>query len=89
MTKPTIPRSIALPWVIPFFVNDDLLIITISKVLHPRHKLEYFMKAGWTQEWINEARAIVCDEYERSYEALVVDLKADSESDEPGFRKVS
>jgi hypothetical protein len=36
-------------------------------VLHPRHKLDYFKKAGWKAEWITAARQIVRDEFERSY----------------------
>jgi len=36
-------------------------------VLHPRHKLRYFNKAGWKADWITTARNIVRDEYQRSY----------------------
>jgi len=35
--------------------------------LHPRHKLTYFQRAGWTPEWIAAAKRIVRDEYDRSY----------------------
>jgi hypothetical protein len=36
-------------------------------VLHPRHKLKYFERAGWEAEWITAAEEIVCAEFERSY----------------------
>lgn len=39
----------------------------LDVVLHPRHKLAYFKKAGWDAEWIDAAELIVREEYERSY----------------------
>jgi hypothetical protein len=36
-------------------------------VLHPRHKLAYFAKAGWEDDWIETARNIVRTEFDRSY----------------------
>lgn len=36
-------------------------------VLHPRHKLTYFQRAGWTAEWIATAKKIVRDEFDRNY----------------------
>jgi hypothetical protein len=36
-------------------------------VLHPRHKLAYFKMAGWEQEWIETAKELVRDVFERSY----------------------
>lgn len=38
-----------------------------TKVLHPRYKLDYFKTAGWEEEWIGAARAIVRAEFERTY----------------------
>lgn len=38
-------------------------------VLHPRHKLDYFKMAKWDKEWIDAARQIVRDEFERTYKA--------------------
>ena len=32
-------------------------------VLHPRHKLHYFKKAGWEEGWIETARDIVRAEF--------------------------
>ena len=36
-------------------------------VLHPRHKLAYFQRAGWAPDWIAAAKDIVRDEFDRSY----------------------
>ena len=36
-------------------------------MLHPQHKLDYFKKAGWEEEWITKAKEIVRTEFERSY----------------------
>jgi hypothetical protein len=36
-------------------------------VLHPRHKLQYFKTAGWEDEWVETARNIVRDEFDRTY----------------------
>jgi hypothetical protein len=48
-------------------------------VLHPRHKLDYFKKAGWSDEWIATARTIVRDEFEWSYaEPLAEDSQVES-----------
>jgi hypothetical protein len=45
-------------------------------VLHPRHKLGYFKNAGWEQDWIDTAKDLVRDEFDRSYK------EDDSELDE-------
>jgi hypothetical protein len=42
-------------------------------VLHPHHKLDYFKKAGWKEEWITTARQIVHDEFEWSYAELLAE----------------
>ena len=39
----------------------------IITVLHPKHKLEYFQRAGWPPEWIETAEALVRDEFNQSY----------------------
>lgn len=46
-----------------------MLRLTWWVVLHPRHKLNYFKAAKWDKEWIDTARQIVREEYERSYKA--------------------
>jgi hypothetical protein len=39
-------------------------------VLHPRHKLEYFKRHNWDASWIDTARQIVRNEFDRSYASL-------------------
>jgi hypothetical protein len=39
----------------------------IFPVLHPRHKLAYFRKAGWEAEWVETANEIIRNEFNRSY----------------------
>jgi hypothetical protein len=46
----------------PFF-----LVLTFSLVVHPRHKLAYFAKAGWEDDWIDTAHNIIRAEFDRSY----------------------
>jgi hypothetical protein len=48
------------------------LIANIFIVLHPRHKLSYFKNAGWEDEWVETAEALVRDEYKHSYEDMIV-----------------
>jgi hypothetical protein len=48
------------------------LIANIFIVLHPRHKLSYFKNAGWEDEWIDTAEALIRDEYKHSYEHMIV-----------------
>lgn len=35
--------------------------------LHPQYKLEYFTDAGWEEEWIDTAKSIVREQYDRAY----------------------
>ncbi|KAF8161867.1 hypothetical protein BJ912DRAFT_865291 [Pholiota molesta] len=48
-------------------MTDHSEVYRIAMVLHPRHKLEYFVKAKWEKEWIKTAEKIVRDEFNRSY----------------------
>ncbi|KIL65170.1 hypothetical protein M378DRAFT_77314 [Amanita muscaria Koide BX008] len=41
-------------------------------LLHPRHKLQYFKHAGWSDAWISTARELVRKAYERSYVDRVI-----------------
>lgn len=52
-------------------------------MLHPRHKLEYFRKQKWEEEWINTAEQILTTEYERSYKKYNDD-EGDGSGDEDG-----
>ena len=51
------------------FFTDVPLYLT---VLHPRHKLTYFLKAKWELEWINTAQELVEDEFQRNYASIDV-----------------
>ncbi|CAA7270540.1 unnamed protein product [Cyclocybe aegerita] len=53
----------------------------IAMVLHPCHKLVYFKNAGWQDEWIEAARSIVWDEYDRTY--VFMDTGIESTSGAP------
>ena len=44
----------------------DLLIL-LSIVLHPCHKLEYFQQAGWKPAWIRTAHNLVWTMFDESY----------------------
>lgn len=44
-----------------------------NTVLHPRHKLQYFKDAQWEQEWIDVAKRIVREEFDRSYNHISVE----------------
>jgi hypothetical protein len=46
------------------FFNYHLL-----SVLHPRHKLQYFKRAGWQPDWIKKAEEIVRAKFDESYAA--------------------
>ena len=50
-----------------FFCFLFTLLIPRLVVLHPRHKLEYFKHAGWSDAWISTARDLVRNTYECSY----------------------
>ena len=47
-----------------------------SAVLHPRHKLQYFEKAGWEEGWIRTARDIVRAEFDETYAFMDVEIEA-------------
>jgi hypothetical protein len=49
-------------------------------VLHPRHKLSYFKTAGWEQEWIETAKELVRDAFQRSYQAEDNDARDQDET---------
>jgi hypothetical protein len=44
-----------------------MIFIDAFLVLHPRHKLLYFKNAGWEDDWVNTARDIVREEFDRTY----------------------
>ncbi|KAG1726197.1 uncharacterized protein EDB91DRAFT_1009486, partial [Suillus paluster] len=48
-------------------LTDSSEVYRIAMVLHLHHKLSYFKLAGWEDDWINTAEALVHDEFEWSY----------------------
>jgi len=44
-----------------------LQVCSLVLVLHPRHKLSYFKKAKWEDDWIKAAGQLVRDEFDLSY----------------------
>jgi hypothetical protein len=67
-----------------------LFLFTTSVVLHPHHKLEYFKKAKWDEEWIETAKNIVREEFERSYKVSNAAESSDSDTEHnDGSNKVS
>jgi hypothetical protein len=68
--------SIGSQWVRFFFL---FLFISFESlglspaVLHPRHKLQYFEKAGWEDSWIKTSHEIVRTEFDQSYAFMDVE----------------
>jgi len=54
------------------FLRSQYSLTVILLVLHPRHKLEYFKAQNWEHEWIQAARNIVRDEFDRSYKGSAI-----------------
>ena len=44
-------------------------------VLHPTHKLKYFAKQNWDEDWISTAEEIVWEEFRQNYSTYVVHKK--------------
>ncbi|KAL1724778.1 hypothetical protein EV714DRAFT_222494 [Schizophyllum commune] len=47
--------------------TDESDAYRIAMVLHPRHKLAYFRKHGWEEEWIATAETITRTVYDKKY----------------------
>ena len=50
------------------------VLFTSSPVLHPQHKIHYFKKAGWDENWIETAKDIVRAEFDQTYAFMDVDV---------------
>ena len=50
----------------------------IFTVLHPRHKLQYFKKAGWEESWIKTSHDIVRTEFDQTYAFMDVEEHSDA-----------
>ncbi|EIW63731.1 uncharacterized protein TRAVEDRAFT_83257, partial [Trametes versicolor FP-101664 SS1] len=55
--------------------TDRSELYRIAMILHPGHKLEYFRDNKWSDEWIDAAKDITRDEYERTYAGHVRPVK--------------
>ena len=44
-----------------------------TTVLHPHHKLQYFEKAGWEEDWIKTSCEIVRTEFDQTYAFMDVE----------------
>jgi hypothetical protein len=73
-TKQTTRTFIGLQWVGFFVPPFYFIFIQVSTtVLHPRHKLQYFEKAGWEEDWIKTSREIVRTEFDQTYAFMDVE----------------
>ncbi|KAG1904131.1 uncharacterized protein F5891DRAFT_977614 [Suillus fuscotomentosus] len=45
-------------------LTDSSEVYRIAMILHPRHKLAYFKRANWEQQWIDTAETLVRNAYE-------------------------
>jgi hypothetical protein len=52
-----------------YSLTDSTVVYRIAMVLHPGMKLEYFKRAEWEADWIEQAESLVRDEYMSSYQA--------------------
>jgi len=60
--------------VLLFHIIFISLFLHCPPVLHPRHKLHYFKKAGWEEGWIETAQDIVRAEFDQTYAFMDVDV---------------
>ena len=61
---------------------------SLSLVLHPHHKLKYFENAGWEEDWVDTARQIVRDEFDRTYAFMDIEVDEDKDKLEANVRVV-
>jgi hypothetical protein len=74
MIRLTTLRFIGLRWVSHLIFNFIFSSKCNSLVLHPCHKLHYFKKAGWEDDWIDTTRDIVCTEFDQTYAFMDIDV---------------
>ena len=70
--------SIGSQWVLIFVLLFIYFIQVSPTVLHPRHKLQYFEKAGWEESWIKTSREIVRTEFDQTYAFMDVEEHSDA-----------
>ena len=73
------------------FIFDEFWLLLIYNyiylVLHPKHKLKYFEKQNWDEDWIKTAEDIVREEFRRNYEEYIPRKLA--KASQPSKKKVS
>ncbi|OJT02096.1 hypothetical protein TRAPUB_7442 [Trametes pubescens] len=47
--------------------TDESIIYRIAMILHPAYKTQYFRDHRWEEEWIEEAKTIIREEWEANY----------------------
>jgi hypothetical protein len=65
-------------WVRLFVLSFIYFIRVSPTVLHPRHKLQYFEKAGWKDAWIKTSREIVRTEFDQTYTFMDIEELSDA-----------
>ena len=60
----------------------------IYLVLHPKHKLRYFEKQNWEENWIKTAEEIVQEEFKQNYEEYLPRKQKTSQSQSSSKRQV-
>jgi hypothetical protein len=73
--------SIGSQWVSCLILVFIYVFQVFFTVLHPRHKLQYFEKAGWEESWIKTSREIVRTEFDQTY--AFMDVKEQSNTPPP------
>jgi hypothetical protein len=56
----------------------------LLEVLHPHHKLAYFKAQDWEDPWIETARNLVCEEFNRSYTSFASSNADDADDNAKG-----
>lgn len=56
-----------------FSVLACVTLLTVTLVLHPRHKTAYFEKAKWESEWVAVAKALARNEWQENYKPKPVE----------------
>ena len=82
ITKRTSRMSIGSQWVRLLIILFIYVLQVFFTVLHPRHKLQYFEKAGWEEGWIKTSRDIVRTEFDQTY--AFMDVEEQSDAPPPG-----
>lgn len=58
-----------------FLYSQVSQLMSVHSVLDPKRKLDYFRSAGWEEEWIETAREIVEEEFDRGYAGMSPELE--------------